>query len=1023
LRFIRIFGSLTPHYVTSPGVNIRRLIAIAIFLTISTGAIIADAATFDPAAKWQTIDTKHFRVRHPKKLEAQAKKTSRILEEIHPAIIKQWGWKPWSYTEVVIVDNTEQANGMASILPYNWMLINAVPPRPDSSLAHNSDWLRTLLAHEYTHIIQLDAVGGFWRPFKVLIGKTISPSGIDPKWMKEGFAQYDETIYTKGGRGRGSYSEMVIRVAVLTESFPPIDVADGMGWRWPGYNAPYVYGVKFVQWLVEEYGSDRLHEFDKRVRRSPLIGMVNHQARRVYGKTFYELWDEWHQSLINRYADELTELRAEGVSKPEVIIEQKNDEQYWFPTLSPDGKRLAYKVKTPHGPSHIRMLDMESGKTFVLVKKTKTDQISWSPDGNKIIYSKMGGYKTYNRYFDLWTYDFEKKGKRTKKLTVGKRARGADYFPSGNSIVYVTGGVMSDELKRKDLTTGKVTSLTPSESSYTQFANPRVSPDGRYVAVSVWKTGEGWRVYRFDADGNNPKRMTRDKGVEIESHPTWSRDGKYIIFSSDESGIANLYRVKHDGGKAVPVTNLVTGAFQPTATIDGGVIAQGFNEHGFQIVKFGALSPKVVKNISVGSVDAMKSPFAKKESRANLLKAAQAGDTGADGKTKPIEFVSEESLKAKKYVSFGQSLFLPRYILPGLIYADEAWFLSAFTGGNDVLRWQNWTAGVTYRTDAQHLGYTLGYSYNRFKPTFGVIYRDYVANLGTFNTGTRYFELRRGAAAYIAMPIWKLGTSLAYYYEDHSPKTAVTPGQRAVLQLGKFAGLRFRVRYNDAKKYAASISKQEGRIVSLTTVVANSVFGSGEQNEQVIFSGDWREYIDSFGDQVLALRAGGGMTWGDEPAQGTFGLGGAVGEGAFASGGSYSYFPLRGLPVSALSRNRVMLFAGEYRIPIISPQRGIGTMPFFLKDLSGAVFADYGNAWNAHQGGSDNIKTFFDDFMLGVGAELRANFIVGHGLPIHGRLGYAIIVVNRDRIRRLRDPLLNTSIENGMLVLSLGSSF
>ncbi len=996
---MRKVGSLTLH----PGGNIRRFIAIAIFLLISTTAIIADAASFDPAAKWQTIDTKHFRVRHPKRLEEQAKKTSRILEEIHPAIAKQWGWKPWGYTEVVLTDNTDQANGMASVLPYNWMLIRVVPPRPDSSLSHNDDWLRTLLSHEYTHIVQLDAVGGFWRPFRVLIGKTIAPSGIDPKWMKEGFAQYDETIYTKGGRGRGSYSEMVVRVAVLTDSFPPIDVADGMGWRWPGYNAPYVYGIKFVQWLVEKYGEEKLHEFDKRVRRSPLIGMINHQARRVYGKTFYELWNEWHQSLINRYAKELEEVRVEGVTTPEVIIEQENDEQYCLPTLSPDGKRLAYKVKTPHGPTEIRMLEIESGKTFTLVKKVETDQISWSPDGTKIIYSRMTGYKRYNRYFDLWTYDFEAKGKRRKRLTHGKRARSADFFPSGNSIVFVAGGGLSDELKRMDLETKKVISLTPSEDSYTQFANPRVSPDGRYIAVSVWKSGDGWRLYRYDSDGNNPKALTSGEGVLMETNPAWSRDGRYVLFSSDRSGIANIYRVSLEGGDATPVTNLVTGAYQPVVTPGGGIMAKGFNEHGFQIVKFASISPKTIGEIDVGSVDAMKSPM-------NL-------------NGEPIKLVSEESLQAKKYVSFGQSLFLPRYILPGLIYADDAFFLSAFTGGNDVLRWQNWTAGATYRSDAKHLGYTFGYSYSRFKPTFGAIYRNYVANLGTFNTGTRYFELRRGAAAYVAMPIWKFGTSLAYYYEDHSPKTNVTPGQRAVLQLGKFAGLRFRIRYNDTKKYAASISKQEGRIVSLTTVVANSIFGSGEQNEQVIFSGDWREYIDSFGDQVFALRAGGGMTWGDEPAQGTFGLGGAVGEGAFASGGSYTYFPLRGLPVSALSRNRAMLFSAEYRVPIISPQRGLGTMPFFLKDISGAFFADYGNAWNAHQGGCDSIKTFFDDFMLGVGAELRADIIVGHGLPIHGRLGYAIIVVNRDRIRRLRDPLLNTSIENGTLVLSLGSSF
>ena len=82
-----------------------------------------------------------------------------------------------------------------------------------------------------------------------------------------------------------------------------------------------------------------------------------------------------------------------------------------------------------------------------------------------------------------------------------------------------------------------------------------------------------------------------------------------------------------------------------------------------------------------------------------------------------------------------------------------------------------------------------------------------------------------------------------------------------------------------------------------------------------------------------------------------------------------------------------MLFSTEYRFPIVEPHRGVGTVPFFLKDISGALFADYGNAWNAGENGSNSFRHFFDEFLLGVGGELRGNFILGHGLLVHGRLG------------------------------------
>jgi len=205
--------------------------------------------------------------------------------------------------------------------------------------------------------------------------------------------------------------------------------------------------------------------------------------------------------------------------------------------------------------------------------------------------------------------------------------------------------------------------------------------------------------------------------------------------------------------------------------------------------------------------------------------------------------------------------------------------------------------------------------------------------------------------------------------------------------------------------------------------VTNSIFGSGDRNEQIIFAGDWREYIRIFRHHIFALRASGGITWGDNLVQGTFGMGGAIGEGTLASGGSYTYFPFRGLPVSALSRTRAMLFSGEYRFPIIDPLKGLGTAPFFIKSVSGAIFSDFGNAWNAHENGSDNFSTFFDEFLLSVGAELRGDFYLGHGLPVHGRIGYAIVILNRDRLQGLTDPMLKTNLKYGMFIIALGTSF
>ncbi|MCE9624262.1 MAG: hypothetical protein K8R69_02230, partial [Deltaproteobacteria bacterium] len=112
---------------------------------------------------------------------------------------------------------------------------------------------------------------------------------------------------------------------------------------------------------------------------------------------------------------------------------------------------------------------------------------------------------------------------------------------------------------------------------------------------------------------------------------------------------------------------------------------------------------------------------------------------------------------------------------------------------------------------------------------------------------------------------------------------------------------------------------------------------------------------------------------------------------------------------------RALLFSGEYRLPLIAPQRGLGTTPIHLNKLYMNFFADYGSVFN---GDID-----FNNFLLGVGAELRGDLVIGYGLPITARLGYGIIVVGRQFIKGLTDPITGAAITNGTLILSLGTSF
>ncbi len=989
------------------------LLLVAFFLLFSLTILqMALAASFDPHRNWKTIKTDHFFVRYPEEIEPVAQDVARILEEVNAKLSPEFNWKPWGKTEVVLTDSTDDANGMTTLIPYNWMILYVVPPRPDSSLANYDNWLRTLIVHEYTHLLTIDPARGFWKPFRMIFGKTVSPYGVTPGWAREGVAVYEESAETTAGRNRSSYSEMLLRSAVLEDNFPTIDEADGLGWRWPSYNTAYIFGGKFIKYLVDTYGEDKFLEFNRRIQSSPLLSMVNHQARNVYHKTFYQLWREWREGLDVKYEDIAAGVKEQGLTQTEKIVTPTWDEQFSAAVPSPDGKKLAYVASSPHRKTEIRVKDLETGKVEIVAKRN-ANQIAWSPDGEKIAYSAESSYKSYNLYFDLWLYDLAEK--KAKKLTNGLRARDPDFDPAGKEIVFVAGSAGTDAIKRINLETKEIIEITAPEPRNIHLADPKFSPDGLTIACDVWETGEGWKIKLYTLSGSWHKRLTN--GTGMETSPWWSPDGNYIFYSSDESGIPNVYRADAKSGTSVKVSNVLTGVFEPVTRDGTKVYVREYNSKGFVISSFDAPLTREEWDRKQKSKKGKKEKISKAEKEAPPMVPAPP----------PME---PEPYDTMKYSPFGKSLFLPRVLFPNIAYLQDAFFFSLMTGGTDVLRRHSWIAGGTYRTDSKHFGYFGRYAYSRWRPVMGVGINDYSVDMGDLTfvfpdglTNTvHYYEERRNLNAFLTIPIKNHSFSASYFYEDRMPETSLTQPEKDALNLGIFAGFMGNYTYSDAEMYPASISPENGRTIRLTGLTTNSIFGGGERNEQIIFAGDWREYIRLWHHHVLALRSAGGIQWGDRQVQGTFGLGGALGEGSFGGGYSYNYFPLRGLPVSALSRTRAMLMSAEYRLPIVAAQRGIGTWPFYLKNFYAAFFADYGNAWNADQNEGSGIN-FFDDFMLGVGTEMRGDFIIGHGLPLTARLGYGIIVVNRDRIGTLTDPILGTSLDWGTLILQFGTSF
>jgi hypothetical protein len=142
-----------------------------------------------------------------------------------------------------------------------------------------------------------------------------------------------------------------------------------------------------------------------------------------------------------------------------------------------------------------------------------------------------------------------------------------------------------------------------------------------------------------------------------------------------------------------------------------------------------------------------------------------------------------------------------------------------------------------------------------------------------------------------------------------------------------------------------------------------------------------RHYLRlSGGAQTLAVQAGAGTTFGHRRFERSYAIGG------FPSGSLLDIVDtrpalLRGYPTRAFQGRRFANVNVEYRFALGHPQRGLWTIPVFVRHLHAAVFADAAHAWSgAFQ--MAEVKT-------SVGLALGVDLHLGHGLPLTANLGLA----------------------------------
>ena len=611
----------------------RRPMVSLLLLVLSGTPILAQQDFFHPELSWSTIETEHFLVHYHEGAERTGKAIAKIAEEIYKPVTSLYNHEPDQKVSFIVYDVDDISNGAAYFYDNK---IEIYAPSTDFVLRGTHNWLRNVVTHEFTHIVQIQTAMKFGRTVPafylqmlgyeserrpdVLYGypniiASYPISGfVVPVWFAEGVAQYNrkELRYDFWD----SHRDMILRSYVLDGNMLTWKEMGVFGKTSLGNESSYNAGFAFVSYIGRTYGDEKLNEISRNLSLLDAVS-IDGAIERSIGKSGSDVYDDWKKDLERTYAervapirshvvegtlmdfvqdsedgdDVLTSIPAAGIAgvansiRPHQIspcyrLAAETGFANLFPRFSPDGKKVAF-VSTGSsdylGGSSLVVANLAS-KELTGIQRQVTTDVSWSPDGTRLYYGRSTRHNPRWSYqSDLYEYDLRQK--RETRLTFGMRASSPAVSPDGKSIAFVvtTDGMSNLATCNVDGTDiWLLTHFKDGEQAY----DPEWSSDSKRIAFD-YSVKDGRDIAWVERDGSDLRFIIT--GPDDSRSATFTLDGRSLIFSSDRTGIFNLYSYNLQTEMIDQKSNVLGGAFTPAINADGKIVYAAYTSKGYKL--------------------------------------------------------------------------------------------------------------------------------------------------------------------------------------------------------------------------------------------------------------------------------------------------------------------------------------------------------------------------------------------------------------------------------------------------------
>lgn len=958
------------------------------FLTIAIGSVTTLNAQFGKNKvqyqnfEWKYISSPHFDVYYHQGLQYVAEFCAIKAEIALQSLTANLNFRVTKRISIIVYgshNEFQQTNVLSEFMPEG---VGGVTElfKNRVVLPFEGDW------EKFRHVIHHELVHAYLNEmfYNGSLQTALSSKVQIPLWMNEGLAEFQSL------GGLDIATDMFMRDITLSEYLPPLS-------RLGGYFA-YRGGQSFYAYIADKYGNGKVGELINRLRSS---GDANMAFRTVFGMDMADFSEQWEKDTKKMYFPDLDKFKGVDEFAKRLTNHAKEDNFYnTSPAISPDGTKVAF-ISDRSGEFAIYLMDIErKGEARQLVSSQRslnfeelnilTPGISWSPKGDKIaITAKAGGedalfiVNVEDGDYDKYTYDI-------KSMT------SATWSPDGKYIALVATILEQPDLYLFDVVNKNITKLT--NDVFTD-KHPAWSPDSRYVYfvsdrgeyLSGKYTKENFKIWEHDITASDIyrigiatreiERITTDP-MNQKSSLALARDGKRMLYVSDNNGIGNLYEMDLESKKIRPKTNSMSGISQVALSQDETkLLFAAQNKGGFDLF--------MIRNPFEKNLDNETLPLTKFKQKLEGQKNLASQITKIDSTTKTasatsftgygnfdIEFSRQQSVEVNKdYATKSAAKDATADAIAGYTFKPQDYKI---TITNDIIlsnagynSLSNNAQGVIQMLFSDLMGehqiYAQANLWYDLKNSNLLLQYAYLPDIVDYSVTGFHNSL----LSYLPFQ----GTSDYYFYSVRNYGLATD---------ASYAFSRFQRVEAGLKWLAATKSNEEELSEPSVThhfllpearyVFDNSQFGffapykgtrlfvnmqlSPLTKRFATFTADIRHYEPIYKQLYgFMFRFSGGASLGPNPR--SFFLGGTenwINPGNIAFGTrfleepeDYAFLqmpmPLRGFEIAQLRGSKNFITNIEFRFPMLQALVA-GPIPIFFDGVLGSIFLDMGTAWN-----------------------------------------------------------------------------